>query len=54
MLGNILDLCGVAMPNGRDANGMPTSLLVSAGHGDDERLLGYALEIERIVREAAR
>ena len=29
MLGNILDLCGVAMPNGRDANGMPTSFLVS-------------------------
>jgi aspartyl-tRNA(Asn)/glutamyl-tRNA(Gln) amidotransferase subunit A len=54
MLGNILDLCAVALPNGRDANGMPTSFLVSAGHGDDERLLGYALEIERIVREAAR
>ncbi len=28
MLGNILDLCAVAMPNGRDANGMPTSFLV--------------------------
>ncbi len=54
MLGNILDLCAVALPNGHDANGMPTSLLVSAGHGDDERLLGYALEIERIVRKAAR
>jgi aspartyl-tRNA(Asn)/glutamyl-tRNA(Gln) amidotransferase subunit A len=53
MLGNILDLCGVALPNGRDGNNMPTSLLVSAGHGDDERLLGYALEIERIVRGAA-
>jgi aspartyl-tRNA(Asn)/glutamyl-tRNA(Gln) amidotransferase subunit A len=53
MLGNILDLCGVALPNGRDGNNMPTSLLVSAGHGDDERLLGYALEIERIVWDAA-
>lgn len=54
MLGNILDLCGVAMPNGSNANGMPTSLLVSAGHGDDERLLGYALEIERIVQDVSR
>lgn len=53
MLGNILDLCGVALPNGRDANGMPTSFLVQAGHDDDERLLGYALEIERILRETA-
>lgn len=53
-LGNILDLCGVALPNGRDAGGMPTSLLVQAGRGEDDRLLGYALEIERIVREAAR
>lgn len=53
MLGNILDLCGVALPNGHDADHLPTSLLVQAGHGDDERLLGHALEIERIVREAA-
>lgn len=54
MLGNILDLCGVALPNGRDAKGLPTSFLVSAGHGEDERLLGYALEIERVVQNAAR
>jgi aspartyl-tRNA(Asn)/glutamyl-tRNA(Gln) amidotransferase subunit A len=54
MFGNILDLCGVAMPNGRDANRMPTSFLVQAGRGEDERLLGHALEIERVVRDAAR
>ncbi len=53
MLGNILDLCGVALPNGRDAGNLPTSLLVSAGHNDDDRLLGYALEIERVVRDAS-
>ena len=53
MLGNILDLCGVALPNGRDPKNMPTSILVSAGHGDDDRLLGYALEVERVVRAAA-
>lgn len=50
---NVLDLCGVAMPNGRDAAGMPTSLLISAGNGDDERLLGVAIEIERVIGEAA-
>lgn len=49
MPGNVLDLCAVAMPNGRDAAGMPTSLLISAGHGDDERLLAAAVEIERVI-----
>jgi aspartyl-tRNA(Asn)/glutamyl-tRNA(Gln) amidotransferase subunit A len=52
MPGNVLDLCCVAMPNGRDAAGMPTSLLVSACHGEDERLLGAAIEIERVIGEA--
>lgn len=52
MLGNVLDLCGVALPDGRDGNGLPTSLLASAGHGDDERLLSYALEIERVLHDA--
>ncbi len=51
MLGNVLDLCGVALPNGRDRNNMPTSILFSAGHGEDDRLLGCALEVERIVRD---
>lgn len=53
MLGNVLDLCGVALPNGRNGNNLPTSVLVQAGHGDDERLLGYALEVERVLRDAA-
>ena len=48
-LGNILDLCGVALPNGRDAHALPTSILFSAGRGDDERLLGFAVEIERVL-----
>ncbi len=52
MPGNVLDLCCVAMPNGRSAAGMPTSLLVSASHGEDERLLGAAIEIERVIGEA--
>jgi aspartyl-tRNA(Asn)/glutamyl-tRNA(Gln) amidotransferase subunit A len=49
MFGNILDLCAVAMPTGTDAGGMPTSILFSAPHGEDERLLGMALAMETIV-----
>jgi aspartyl-tRNA(Asn)/glutamyl-tRNA(Gln) amidotransferase subunit A len=35
MLGNFLDWCGVAIHNGVDEQGMPTSLLLSATHGHD-------------------
>jgi aspartyl-tRNA(Asn)/glutamyl-tRNA(Gln) amidotransferase subunit A len=52
MLGNILDLCAVAMPNGRDDAGMPTSILFSAPHGEDERLLSAAVAIEPIIAGA--
>lgn len=51
MLGNILDLCGVAMPSGRDAAGMPTSILVSAPGGEDERLLSAALAVEGVLQQ---
>jgi aspartyl-tRNA(Asn)/glutamyl-tRNA(Gln) amidotransferase subunit A len=53
MPGNILNLCGVALPNGEDGDGMPTSILFSAPHGDDEKLLAVAVEIERVLAEAA-
>ncbi|MEO8667256.1 MAG: amidase family protein [Bauldia sp.] len=53
MPGNILDLCGVALPNGHDAEGLPTSILFSAAHGEDEKLLSAALDIERIVSVSA-
>ena len=49
MLGNTLDHCAVALPNGRDRAGMPTSILFSAAHGEDEMLLPASLEIERVV-----
>jgi aspartyl-tRNA(Asn)/glutamyl-tRNA(Gln) amidotransferase subunit A len=52
-LGNILDLCAVALPNGRDASHMPTSILFSAAWGADDALLGYALELERVIRESS-
>jgi aspartyl-tRNA(Asn)/glutamyl-tRNA(Gln) amidotransferase subunit A len=52
-LGNILDLCAVALPNGRDAGGLPTSFLLSAANGADDALLGYALEVERVIRDSS-
>ena len=50
MVGNFLDWCGVAMPNGRDAEGMPTSLLLSATHGRDVAVLSAALSAEPFIR----
>ena len=50
-LTNVLDMCGVAMPNGRDGKGMPTSILISAPWGEDERLLGASLAMEPVVGE---
>jgi aspartyl-tRNA(Asn)/glutamyl-tRNA(Gln) amidotransferase subunit A len=50
-MGNVLDLCAVALPNGRDKKGLPTSILFSAPRNEDERLLGYALAVEGVTRE---
>jgi aspartyl-tRNA(Asn)/glutamyl-tRNA(Gln) amidotransferase subunit A len=49
MLGNTLRLCGLAIPNGRDRDNLPTSILFSGVYGDDVRLLSFGLEIERIL-----
>lgn len=51
-LGNMLDLCGLAIPNGTDSDGMPTSFLLSSLGGDDERLLGFGLAAEAVIRGA--
>lgn len=51
MIGNFLDLPGLAMPNGTDGAGMPTSFLLSAVSGDDERLLGFGLSVEAALGE---
>jgi aspartyl-tRNA(Asn)/glutamyl-tRNA(Gln) amidotransferase subunit A len=50
MLGNFLDWCGVSIPNGTDAAGMPTAFLLSAAHGQDMDLLSAALGTEQIIR----
>lgn len=49
-IGNFLDWCGVAIPSGVDANGMPTSLLLSAPHGRDTAALSAALTAESFIR----
>jgi aspartyl-tRNA(Asn)/glutamyl-tRNA(Gln) amidotransferase subunit A len=50
MLGNFLDWCGIAVPTGTDAVGLPTSLLLSGGPGDDDALLSLGLAAERVIR----
>ncbi|EEE38484.1 glutamyl-tRNA(Gln) amidotransferase subunit A (Glu-ADTsubunit A) [Rhodobacteraceae bacterium KLH11] len=49
-LGNFLDLPGLALPNGQDENGMPTSILFSAVSGRDDALLGYGFQLEQVAR----
>ena len=53
MVGNFLDWCGVAIPNGVDAQGMPTSFLLSATHGRDTAVLSAALSAEALIRGGA-
>ncbi|MGI9498842.1 MAG: amidase [Geminicoccaceae bacterium] len=48
-IGNVLGTPGVAMPNGTDAVGLPTSLLISATADDDDRLLAAALSVEQVI-----
>lgn len=50
MLGNFLEWCGVSIPCGTDADGMPTGFLLSALHGRDDTLLSAAQFAETAVR----
>ncbi|MBX5196026.1 amidase [Rhizobium sp. NZLR10] len=49
-LGNFLDWCGVSIPCGTGASGMPVGLLLSATAHRDEALLRIALAAEPTVR----
>jgi aspartyl-tRNA(Asn)/glutamyl-tRNA(Gln) amidotransferase subunit A len=49
-LGNFLDWCGMAIPNGSDPDGMPTSLMLSARHGRDRQILSAGLALEGVIR----
>ncbi|OWV84297.1 hypothetical protein ATY78_06215 [Rhizobium sp. R635] len=49
-LGNFLDWCGVSIPCGTGAAGMPVGLLLSATARRDETLLGIGLAAEAVIR----
>ena len=49
-IGNFLNTPGVAIPNGTDKKGMPTSLLISGVANSDEFLLSAASLIEKELR----
>ena len=49
-LGNFLDWCGLSIPNGCDADLMPTGFMISAPHGQDRAVLATGLAVEQIVR----
>lgn len=46
---NLLELCAVSMPVGRDDAGMPVGMQIIARGGEDESLLGVARSIERAL-----
>ncbi|MBO0662883.1 amidase [Jiella sp. CQZ9-1] len=52
-IGNFLNLPGLAVPNGTGTAGMPTSFLLAANGGEDERLLGFGLAAEAAIRGEA-
>ena len=49
MPGSLLDMPGLTLPSGRDAQGLPTGLLLSAPTGEDARLLRAALSVETVI-----
>lgn len=50
LLGNFLDWCGVSVPNGVGAAGLPTGFLLSGAPGRDDHLLSVALAAEALIR----
>ena len=52
VVGNVLGLCGITLPVGLDAAGMPVGLQLLARHGSDARLLAIAYRIEQILGNA--
>ena len=49
MIGNFLRTCGLALPSGRDRDGLPTSILFMAPGGRDEALLRAGLAIHPML-----
>jgi aspartyl-tRNA(Asn)/glutamyl-tRNA(Gln) amidotransferase subunit A len=48
-LGNLFRMCGLALPSGTDAMGLPTGVQFLAAGGDDDRLLSIGLSIEKAL-----
>ncbi|WP_300719635.1 amidase family protein [Pseudomonas sp.] len=46
MIGSLLDMPGVAIPTGSDAQRLPTSMLLSMSQGRDDTLLSICLAVE--------
>ena len=51
-VGNLLGLCGITLPVGLDASGMPVGLQLLAKHGNDAKLLTIACRLEKILGTA--
>jgi aspartyl-tRNA(Asn)/glutamyl-tRNA(Gln) amidotransferase subunit A len=51
--GNFLDLCGVSLPMGIGAAGMPVGALISGAAGREQALLAAAAGVERLLRHSA-
>ncbi|QRI65580.1 amidase [Shinella sp. PSBB067] len=49
LIGNFLDGCGVSLPCGTAAGGMPAGLLLSGPKGSDQRLLAAAAAVEKLL-----
>jgi aspartyl-tRNA(Asn)/glutamyl-tRNA(Gln) amidotransferase subunit A len=47
--GNFLDLCGVSLPMGTGAAGMPVGVLISGTAGREEALLAAAAGVEQLL-----
>lgn len=47
--GNFFSLCGLALPDGEDRHGLPTSLCLAARNGADDRLFAAGLAVERVL-----
>jgi aspartyl-tRNA(Asn)/glutamyl-tRNA(Gln) amidotransferase subunit A len=45
-LGNLFRMCGLALPSGTDAAGLPTGVQFLAPSGQDEHLLSIGLSME--------
>ena len=48
-LGNLFRMCGLALPSGTDAAGLPTGAQFLAPGGDDDRLLSIGLSMEKAL-----